>query len=50
MKILIKNGRIVDPAQNIDEKYDIFIKDDKIVKCEKKNRYFYDRRQKYYCY
>ena len=36
MKILIKNGRVVDPAQNIDETYDIFIKDDKIAKCAKK--------------
>ena len=29
-KILIKNGRLVDPANNIDEKRDILIEDGKI--------------------
>jgi len=36
MKILIKNGRVIDPSQNIDGVCDIFIKDDKIVKFKKK--------------
>ncbi len=31
-KILIKSGRVIDPAQNLDEVTDILIEDDKIVK------------------
>jgi len=31
MKILIRNGRIVDPSQGIDETGDVFIEDNKIV-------------------
>lgn len=35
MKILIKNGRVIDPASNIDEVLDILIKDNIIEKVEK---------------
>ncbi len=35
MNILIKNGLVIDPANNIYDIYDILIKDDKIVKLEK---------------
>lgn len=30
--ILIKNGRVIDPKNNIDEKLDIIIKDERIYK------------------
>ncbi len=33
--LLIKNGRVIDPANNIDEKLDLLIKDGKIAKIEK---------------
>jgi len=36
MSILIKNGRIIDPSQNIDEIKDIFIKNNKIVSINSK--------------
>jgi dihydroorotase len=32
MNILIKNGRIIDPANNVDEKLDLLVADGKIVK------------------
>ena len=35
MKILIKNGRVVDPENKIDEVSDILIEDSKIVKVSK---------------
>jgi dihydroorotase len=35
MKILIKNGRVFDPVQNIDGNYDIFIRNGKIDKLQK---------------
>lgn len=35
MKILIKNGRIIDPANNIDGLWDILIKDSRIFKAAK---------------
>lgn len=35
MKILIKNGRVLDPYNNIDEDMDVLIVDDKIEKVEK---------------
>lgn len=35
MKILIKNGRVVDPANNLDEVRDILIEDNKIAKVAK---------------
>jgi len=35
MKILIKNGRVVDPANNIEEELDVLIDDGRIVKLEK---------------
>ena len=35
MKILIKNGHVVDPANNIDEILDIFTSDGKILKVAK---------------
>jgi len=40
MKLIIKNGRVVDPSQNIDGFYDIYIEDRKIIELvrhEKKN-------------
>lgn len=36
MKTVIKNGRVIDPAQNIDEKLDVIIENDKITKLTKK--------------
>ena len=35
MKLLIKYGRLIDPASNTDEEFDIFIADGKIVKIDK---------------
>ncbi|MCL1935492.1 MAG: dihydroorotase [Defluviitaleaceae bacterium] len=35
MKILIKNGRVIDPANNIDEICDIFVEDGKIKEIDK---------------
>ena len=31
MKIRIKNGRVIDPASQLDARHDVFIKDGKIV-------------------
>ena len=36
MKILIQNGRLVDPANNRDGKYDVLIQDDRIARVEEK--------------
>ncbi len=36
MKLLLKNGRLVDPAQKIDETMDILIENGKIAECKKK--------------
>ncbi len=33
--MLIKNGRIIDPANNIDTVMDVFIEDEKIIKVDK---------------
>lgn len=35
MKILIKNGRLIDPYNNIDEQMDLLVKDGKVCKIEK---------------
>lgn len=35
MKLLIKNGRVIDPVQKIDEKMDVVIENDKIVDIKK---------------
>lgn len=35
MKILLKNGNLIDYKNNINEKYDILIEEDKIIKIEK---------------
>ena len=35
MKILIKNGKLINPATNIDEEFDILINDGKVEKIEK---------------
>ncbi len=35
MSILIKKGRVIDPANNVDEVLDILIKDEKIIKVSK---------------
>lgn len=35
MKILIKNGRLIDPYNNIDEQMDVLIKDGKVYKIKK---------------
>jgi dihydroorotase len=35
MRLIIKNGRVIDPAQNIDEKIDILVEDGKIKKIDK---------------
>ena len=36
MTLLIKNGRVIDPATGTDEVMDLFIEDDTIVKRDKK--------------
>ncbi len=36
MKMLIKNGHLVDPKNNIDEVMDILIENDRVVKVAKK--------------
>ncbi len=36
MSLLIKNGRVVDPKNNIDTKLDIYIKNGKIAEIGKK--------------
>ncbi len=38
MKILIKNGRLVDPSQKIDDICDILIEDDKIKEIQSKGK------------
>jgi len=35
MKLLIKNGRVIDPSQQLDESLDVLISDGKIAKCGK---------------
>ncbi len=36
MNILLKNGTVIDYASNLNEKMDILIEDDKIVKSKKR--------------
>ena len=38
MRLVIKNGRVVDPSQGIDEKFDVYIKDGTIQKVSKRIR------------
>ena len=35
MKLLLKNGHVIDYKNQLNDKYDILIEDDKIVKVEK---------------
>lgn len=39
MKLLIKNGHVVDPAQHIDGKADVIIEDDRVVAVTKKSHH-----------
>jgi len=32
MKLLIKNGRVIDPANNVDETLDILVEDSRIAR------------------
>ena len=43
MKLLIKNGRVVDPSQNLDEVMDLLLEDGKIAKAGKKLNVSADR-------
>ena len=36
MKLLLKNGHVIDYKNQLDDKYDVLIEDGKIVKVEKK--------------